>query len=211
MVHPDTCVQSTLKGLGLFAKRTFKRGEILWIADDFDIKIPLQDYLRLQDKQLQVFNVYSYLDYKNRVIVPWDAGKYVNHSCAPNSTGLLEFDNVSIAMRDIQPGEEIVEDYCCYYGHFETFACLCGAPNCRGMVGNEGSYDSRLRIRLDDIAGALFSTEQYLLDIPSNENKEFVEILERAKSELKNEKTGKNGTNGHVYRETPQPSLNLKI
>ena len=207
MVHPDTCVQPTQKGLGLFAKRKFQRGEILWIADDYDLKIPLQDYLRIDDKQLQVFNVYSYLDYKNRVIVPWDAGKYVNHSCAPNSTGLLEFDNVSIALRDIQPGEEIVEDYCCYYGHFETFTCLCGAPGCRGTVGNDRSYDPQLRIRLDDIAGVLFATEQYLLGIQSNENKEFMEILTRAKNELRYGKNGTTGLNGS----TTNSRQNLRV
>lgn len=206
MVHPDTCVQPTQKGLGLFAKRKFRKGEILWIADDFDIKIPLEDYLRIEVKQLEVLNIYSYLDYKNRVIVPWDAGKYVNHSCAPNSTGLLEFDNVSIALRDIQPGEEIVEDYCCYYGHFETFRCLCGAPNCRGIVGNDHSYDPHLRFHLEDIAAAIFSMKQYLLGIRSDENREFMEMLNRVKS---GRRYGKSGMNGHAHEGSAKPEQNL--
>lgn len=177
MVHPDTFVQPTQKGLGLFAKRQFHKGEILWIADDFDLKIPLHDYQKIDEKQRNILNVYSYLDYKNRVIVPWDSGKYVNHSCAPNSTGLLEFDNVSIALRDIRPGEEIVEDYCCYFGHFETFNCLCGAPNCRGIVGNDHSYDPRLRLRLEDVEKEIRSVDQYLLEIQSDENVEFMKII----------------------------------
>ena len=189
MVHPDTFVQPTKKGLGLFAKRRFRRGEILWIADDFDLKIPLDQYLRIDPNQLHILNVYSYLDYQNRVIVPWDAGKYVNHSCAPNSTGLLECDNVSIALRDILPGEEIVEDYCCYFGHFETFTCLCGAPNCRGIVGNVNSYDSRLRLSLKDIETEIRSIDQYLLKIQSNENVEFMKIIAR--------KSAKPNINGH--------------
>lgn len=179
MVHPDTFVQPTGKGLGLFTKRHFKRGEILWIADDFDLKIPVQEYLSIDEKQLRILNVYSYLDYRNRVIVPWDAGKYVNHSCAPNSTGLLEFDNVSIALRDIHAGEEIVEDYCCYYGHFETFTCLCGSPNCRGVIGNDDSYDPELRLHLEDLAPLMLSIDQHLLHIKSAENTDFLEILSR--------------------------------
>lgn len=177
MVHSDTYVQPTKKGLGLFAKRKFRRGEILWIIDDFDLKIPLEQYLRIDEKQLHILNVYSYLDYQNRVIVPWDAGKYVNHSCAPNSTGLLEFDNVSIALRDIMPGEEIVEDYCCYFGHFETFTCLCGAPNCRGTVGNKNSYNPSLRIGLKDIESEIRAVDQYLFGIQSGENVELMKII----------------------------------
>ncbi len=194
MVHPDTFVQPTGKGLGLFAKRPFKRGEILWIADDFDLKIPVEEYLNIEEKQLRILNVYSYLDYRNRVIVPWDAGKYVNHSCAPNSTGLLEFDNVSIALRDIQAGEEIVEDYCCYYGHFETFTCLCGSPNCRGVIGNDDSYDPQLRLHLKDIAPDMLAVDQHLLGITSDENTDFLEILSRYRQ------------NGH--REKPEVSMN---
>jgi hypothetical protein len=191
MVHPDTYVQPTKKGLGLFAKRRFRRGEILWIVDDFDLKIPLEQYLRIDKQQLHILNRYSYLDYKNRVIVPWDAGKYVNHSCAPNSTGLLEFDNASIALRDISAGEEIVEDYCCYFGHFETFNCLCGAPNCRGIVGNIDSYDPHLRLRLKDIEKEIRSIDQYLLGIQSDENVEFMKII--------NGKRRKSKINGHEY------------
>lgn len=190
MVHPDTFVQPTKKGLGLFAQRRFQRGEILWIADDFDLKIPLKDYLRIEEKQLSVLNRYSYLDYQNRVIVPWDAGKYVNHSCAPNSTGLLEFDNVSIALREILAGEEIVEDYCCYFGHFETFTCLCGAPNCRGVVGNVNSYDSSLRLGLKDIENDIHVFDQYLMGIQSDENAEFMKVLAE-KPKLNGRREGK--------------------
>lgn len=194
MVHPDTFVQPTKKGLGLFAKRRFRRGEIIWISDDFDLKIPVQDYLHIAENQRRILNVYSYLDYKNRVIVPWDSGKYVNHSCAPNSTGLLDFDNISIALRNILPGEEIVEDYCCYFGHFETFTCLCGAADCRGVVGQENSYDPGLRLRLEDIEKEMFSTEQYLLSIQSDENLEFMKILSRRRQE--------SGINGYAHAGT---------
>lgn len=165
----------------------------MWIADDFDLKIPVEDYLHIAENQRRILNVYSYLDYKKRVIIPWDSGKYVNHSCAPNSTGLLEFDNVSIALRDILPGEEIVEDYCCYFGHFETFTCLCGAPDCRGIVGNENSYDPGLRLHLEDIEQEMLSMEQYLLSIQSGENMEFMKILSRPRIE--------SNLNGHTNGE----------
>ncbi|MFC5408466.1 SET domain-containing protein [Larkinella bovis] len=177
MIHPDTYINVTPKGLGLFAKRRFERGAILWIADDIDAKIPLSDYLALDAIQQQKLNVYSYLDYQNRVIIPWDEGKYVNHSCAPNSTGILEFDNISIAYRTIEADEEIVEDYYGYFGHFESFDCRCGAPKCRGVISQVNSYQADLRLRLADIRPILLNQPQHLLGIKSAENDAFFQLL----------------------------------
>lgn len=177
MIHPDTYIKHTPKGLGLFARRRFERGSILWVADDIDAKIPLADYLALDPLQQQKLNIYSYLDYKRRVIIPWDEGKYVNHSCAPNSTGILEFDNISVALRAIEPDEEIVEDYGCYFGHFESFTCRCGAQNCRGVVTSDQSYRADLRLRLSEIHAIIVGQDQQLLQIRSSENDAFFEVL----------------------------------
>lgn len=177
MVHPETYIKDTPKGLGLFAGRRFQRGEIIWLTDDLDAKIPLKKYLSLTSLQRNKLNTYSYLDDKNRVVVPWDEGKYVNHSCGPNSTSLLEFDNISIALGDIEPDEEIVEDYYCYYGHFETFVCQCGAPKCRGLIQQANTYHSELRLRLSDIAAQMASLPQLLLSIRSAESEELKQVL----------------------------------
>jgi len=182
MIHPDTYVRPTSKkGLGLFAKRKFRRGEILWIADDFDVKIPLLNYRQVAENQRRILDIYSYMDNFERVIVPWDEGKYVNHSCAPNSTGIIEFDNLTIAFREIQPFEEIVEDYHCYFAHFETFICRCGTPNCRGLVGCEDPYEPQLRLHLGEIVDDIFSYPQPLLSYKSVENIEFLRLLEQFK------------------------------
>jgi hypothetical protein len=178
MIHPETYIAKTPMGLGLFAKKKFNRGEILWIVDDFDVKIPLRAYQGMDAAQKAKFNIYSYLDYENRVIVPWDEGKYVNHSCAPNSTGVLQYDNISIALRDIEKVEEIVEDYYCYFGHFETFACSCGARNCRRQIKQEDTYDAGLRLDLEDVAELILNQPQYLLDIEFKENKTFRAYLQ---------------------------------
>lgn len=178
MIHPDTCVKPTPKGLGIFAKRPFRRGEILWIADDFDVKIPLAEYETLNRFERKKLDVYSYLDSRGRVVIAWDEGKYVNHACAPNSTGLLEFDNISIALRDIAADEEIVEDYYSYFGHFESFRCQCGAPNCRGEIREDNSYESALRLSIHDVAPLLRSLPQVLLQVESEENRELMELLQ---------------------------------
>ena len=177
MIHPDTYVKNTRKGLGIFAKRPFKRGEILWIADSIDAKLPLKDYLAMDSLQQKKLNIYSYLDNNNRVIVPWDEGKYVNHSCAPNSTALIQFDNISVALKDIAKDEEMVEDYYSYFGHFESFTCQCGAPNCRGKVEQEHSFRPALRLDMREVASLILSIPQPLLEISSAEIKEFLVLL----------------------------------
>jgi len=180
LIHPDTFVKPTHRGIGLFAARDFERGEILWIIDDHDVKIPVNEYSLLDTKQKQKLNIYSYMDFHYRVIIPWDEGKYVNHDCEPNSTGIIQYDNISIALKDIKSGEEIVEDYGCYFGHFESFSCQCGSSNCRKLISNEQSYREDLRIDLSEIRGLINSLEQPLLKIRTKENQEFLRILESA-------------------------------
>lgn len=177
MIHPDTVVKPTCKGMGIFALRDFRRGEILWIIDDHDIRIPLAEYQAMEPARRHKFNTYSYLDVQQRVIVPWDEGKYVNHSCEPNSTALVQFDNISVALRDIRAGEEIVEDYSCYYGHFETFTCQCGSPRCRGVVSGDAPYEADLRLDLADVADVMAGLGQVLLQEETRENSRLIRWL----------------------------------
>jgi hypothetical protein len=62
---------------------------------------------------------------------------YINHSCDPNA-GLCG-QIVVVALRDVEPGEEICFDYAMSDGSpYDEFTCACGAPNCRGRVtGND--------------------------------------------------------------------------
>jgi len=67
--------------------------------------------------------------------------RWINHSCDPNCEAVEEDDRIFIdALRDIQPGEELLYDY-----HMELdepitesakkkFGCRCGAANCRGTM-----------------------------------------------------------------------------
>jgi len=66
------------------------------------------------------------------VVYEWD-GDYVNHCCNPNAG--LSGQIALVAMRDIQPGEEICFDYAMSDTRpYDEFACDCGAPNCRRHV-----------------------------------------------------------------------------
>ena len=59
---------------------------------------------------------------------------YINHSCEPNSYMKILYDHILfIALRDIQPGEEITLDYESTL-HPNNKRCTCGAPSCRGTI-----------------------------------------------------------------------------
>ncbi len=57
---------------------------------------------------------------------------YNNHSCDPNCgmRGEITF----VAIRDIEPGEELTIDYAFIDNEDYTFACHCGSKYCRKMV-----------------------------------------------------------------------------
>jgi SET domain-containing protein len=59
----------------------------------------------------------------------------INHSCEPNCgiRGSLEI----VALRDIQPGEEITFDYAMSESSDFRMRCACGASSCRGVVTGE--------------------------------------------------------------------------
>ena len=70
-----------------------------------------------------------------------NAARWINHSCAPNCEAEEEGGRVFIrALRGIKPGEELFYDYGLIIDERYTpklkkeYACLCGAPKCRGTM-----------------------------------------------------------------------------
>jgi hypothetical protein len=72
--------------------------------------------------------------------------RFINHSCAPNSSWS---GHDLLASRHLSAGEEVTWDY------LETeqeiaaaFACLCGSPGCRGSINNESALARKARTSL---------------------------------------------------------------
>lgn len=71
---------------------------------------------------------------------------YVNHSCDPNAG--LSGQIALVAMRRIEPGEEVTYDYAMSDGSsYDEFRCLCGVASCRGRVSGEDWRVPDLRVR----------------------------------------------------------------
>lgn len=167
MMHPHTRVQpiSDQIGVGVVATRLIPAGTAVYQSDPLDIRIPANDP-RLSDPKLaEYIETYTYLDPDGTRVMCWDIGKYVNHSCTPNT--LTTGYGFQVALRDIQVGEEITDDYGIYTEDFGPL--LCNEPTCRGHIRSSDflklvpQWDARLK----PVVKKFFDVEQplmYLLD-----------------------------------------------
>jgi hypothetical protein len=74
---------------------------------------------------------------------------FTNHSCDPN-TGIRLTDRgmLILALRDIAAHEELTYDYSTYLNNpYESLRCLCGAANCRGVIGNFSTLPAEIKRR----------------------------------------------------------------
>jgi SET domain-containing protein len=70
------------------------------------------------------------------IIAGGNGTHYINHSCEPNAFMKITYGHILfIALRDIEPGEEITIDYESTL-HSNKKRCICGAPSCRGTINN---------------------------------------------------------------------------
>lgn len=129
-LHEFTEVRASLllgAGLGLFATKRIRKGTVWWRArKDNVIRISRQQYELLSNSHLQhselsqqllrAIQVFGYINCEtDEVVIAIDDGRFVNHSPKPNSVAALEDPNEgAMAARDIEPGEEITEDYRTY-------------------------------------------------------------------------------------------------
>jgi uncharacterized protein len=126
--------ESPIHGRGVFAIRRIPAGARL--IEYKGARRNWTDYEDSHENYAFLFDVGN-----GKVIDPFDGGndaRFVNHSCAPNCEARLVRGRIYLeALRDIQPEEEILYDYCLTLERPPTSAekrrypCRCGAPNCR--------------------------------------------------------------------------------
>ena len=123
--------ESKIHGIGVFAARDFKQGEIVSVIDDsriVDEEHPLRPELGEMDYHC------DYLADGKVVLMP-SPERHINSHCDPN-TFVKTIDGVryNIARRAIKSGEEITTDYIinCHGGI--VWQCNCRSPHCRKTI-----------------------------------------------------------------------------
>jgi hypothetical protein len=111
MIHPDTKLQyiDDEKGYGVVATKKIPKGTITWALDKFDFEFQPEEVQAMEPIYKRIIDTYSYRNQHGNFILCWDFGRYVNHSFHSNCMSTAyEFE---IAIRDIEQGEELTDDY----------------------------------------------------------------------------------------------------
>ncbi|SCY06310.1 hypothetical protein SAMN05192588_0952 [Nonlabens sp. Hel1_33_55] len=111
MIHPHTEVKfiSDEIGYGVVAKEFIPAGTITWVLDKLDREFTPDQYDQMDDVYKEILDTYTFRNNKGKMILCWDIGRFVNHSFKSNClTTAYDFE---IAIRDIQAGEQLTDDY----------------------------------------------------------------------------------------------------
>ena len=111
MIHPNTEVRfvNDQIGYGLFATDRIPMGTITWILDALDRVFTAEQYGSLDETHQLLLDKYSYRNNQGHLVLCWDDAKYVNHSF--NSNCMTTAYDFELAIRDIEKGEQITDDY----------------------------------------------------------------------------------------------------
>jgi len=146
---PKTEVRSSeLQGRGVFATQKIEKGEVVAVkaghivtADQItEITSSVGDYaLQIHDR---FYLSPTSKEEITRMVI------FINHSCDPN----VGFDGqiTYVAMRGIEPGEELCHDYAMERTDSYSLDCLCSSDLCRGTVTGEDWKNFELQRRYGD-------------------------------------------------------------
>ena len=111
MIHPKTELKFINKeiGYGVVATEFIPAGTITWVLDQLDRDFSPEAFNAMDPIYKTILDTYSYRNNKGNFVLCWDNGRFVNHSFNSNCfTTAYDFE---IAIRDIQPGEQLTDDY----------------------------------------------------------------------------------------------------
>ncbi|MGB7785604.1 MAG: SET domain-containing protein [Salinimicrobium sp.] len=111
MMHPDTELRfiNDELGYGVVATKFIPMGTITWVQDELDQVLEPSQVERMRPEVQKLVDKYSFRNNRGDLVLCWDLAKYVNHSF--NSNCLSTAYDFELAVRDIQPGEELTDDY----------------------------------------------------------------------------------------------------
>ena len=81
------------------------KGTIVWTLCRLDIVLTPYEAATLSAPYQPIVDRYAYTDWEGRVVLCWEHGRYINHSCDPVMVGIGN--EIEIAVRDIAAGDEL--------------------------------------------------------------------------------------------------------
>ena len=101
---------SNVHGLGVFAKEFIPKGTRVWeYREGFDYRVSREFVGMLPEPARSTLRHYSAF-WGGGYVISADDARFLNHSETPNLRTFAEPD-IDVALRDIQVGEELFEDY----------------------------------------------------------------------------------------------------
>jgi uncharacterized protein len=125
-------VPSDIAGRGLFAIEAIHKSEVVAVKGGH---VVTTEELRVLPEPLGNSDV-QIADDLHLVALHEDEYEgvmlFINHSCEPNVG--IGGNVLFVAMRDIEPGEELTTDYALFDNYDGTMACHCGRASCRRQI-----------------------------------------------------------------------------
>lgn len=107
--------QSLIHGIGLFADEPIPKDTIIWrFHPRIDIRMSEEEIRELSPASQDQMRRYSYREkHSGLYVLCGDDARFFNHTASPNCIDLYDgvSGDVTIALRDIEAGEELTCDY----------------------------------------------------------------------------------------------------
>jgi hypothetical protein len=134
-------IKNGINGVGIFTKKPFKKGEVVYSTNCFALPIDqLNEEIKIRTNMGE-FTILKDIHSSEDFLYGWDS--FLNHSCNSN---IKDFDQYAkdsqtfyskIAIRDIEVGDELYVNYNEFCYDFEgqgIFKCNCGYEYCQGEI-----------------------------------------------------------------------------
>lgn len=105
--------ESPIAGIGLFADQLIPKGTPVWkFQKGFDIELSKAQFAELsKPAQEQVLNYCYFNSTTEMYVICADDARFFNHSDDPNVSSGPNDDHLDIALKDIEIGEELTQNY----------------------------------------------------------------------------------------------------
>jgi len=143
--------RSQISGIGLYADEFIPKGTIIWrFTPGLDLKLN-EEQLRDYKSRVNVARLEDFI-YRSKIsgdfILCADDARFINHSPHPNTIDTTEdVEGLTIATRDIFPGEEIVSDYQAFDADFDNYKHLMKEVELMPVGSNGTTPKRRTKLR----------------------------------------------------------------